>query len=341
MIGLILRLMTGGMIDGSGVFVGMFACCAICGLYRCASCRCRDCRCIRRCLLCTGVDRFEEFDLTVYVHEASFTGPKAHCKVRVKAGEMQDLTSERANLNFQEPCSVLVEQGLEYIDIDLWDDREKRVLANLRLDVVKELLEAKQGSLVQKNFRMKQRSKNHLNARIKLSIFLDSGEELEKGILEDMDLGRETDMILRSQMQKMADENQDGKGLGDMSKLEIACRVTAGPLDLFGSWGTRKRVWMHVRMPSDGQKKYWLEIYQDERHVDQKAPEVQVDLLKVQSVQADPGRDDVFIINYVDQKKVQRRLTFARVDRPRNSWVDLLKNAITFIREDKDTRRKK
>jgi len=341
MIGLILRLFTGGMIDGAGtgLLVGLCACCALCGLYKCASCSCRDCGCIKRCLLCTGVDRFEDFELSVYVHEASFTGPHSPCKVRVKAGRYEDETKEKEKLNFNERCCLHVEQGTEYLDIDLVESRGKVVLAQLRIDPVKELLDSKGTLGVLKTFKMKQKCKGLLNPRIKLTFLLEGADmDDDSGLIEDLDLGQETAIILRSHMARMAEAGQD---VDSLSKLELACNGTKGPLDQFKAWGARERVWLRVRMPAPSEKKYWLEIYHDEGEVDRKPPAVQMDLMRVQSVQPDPGRDEVFIINYIDHQKAARRLTFASVHQGRNAWVELLTNTITLVREEKDARRKK
>jgi len=255
----------------------------------------------------------------------------------MRAGALESMTSEKKDLNFQEPCHLLVEQGTDCIHIDLFDVRRRVVIAYLKLDPV-QLLEDKvvKGSTLQKTFKMTEKTKGFLNPRIRLSFSLQNAEDLEKGILEDLDLGQETTMVLRSQMVKMADKLADkGQDISHLSKLEVACNVTSGPLTQLLPWGYKKRVWLRLKAPSKNQTRYWLEIYQDEQGVDQKAPEVQVDLMKVQAVQPDPGRDEVFIITYFDKRKVKQRLTFAHVDRPRSSWVDLLTTAIKLIREEK------
>jgi len=232
-----------------------------------------------------------------------------------------------------------VEQGTESLDIDLVDPRGKVVLAQLRLDPVKELLDTKGTLGVPKTYKMKQKCKGLLNPRVKLTFILEGSEMGDDiNLIEDLDLGQETAIILRSQMARMAEAGQDVDGL---SKLELACNGTKGPLDQFKAWGTRVRVWLRVRMPSEGEKKYWLEIYNDEGEVGRKPPASQTDLMRVQSVQPDPGRDEVFIINYIDQQKTARRLTFASVHQGRNAWVELLTNTITLVREEKDARRKK
>ena len=45
---------------------------------------------------------------------------------------------------------------------------------------------------------------------------------------------------------------------------------------------------------------------------------------QVLSVQPDPARSEVFIINYLEKNKVKQRLTFSRIDRSRDIWVEML-----------------
>ena len=52
-------------------------------------------------------------------------------------------------------------------------------------------------------------------------------------------------------------------------------------------------------------------------------------MLKVQSVQADPTRTNVFVVNYFDEHRVGQRLTFRRIDRARDVWVEMLQLVIT------------
>ncbi|CAE7418911.1 unnamed protein product [Symbiodinium natans] len=69
-------------------------------------------------------------------------------------------------------------------------------------------------------------------------------------------------------------------------------------------------------------------------------PMLEVDLLKVLSVQPDPARNEVFIINYVadSKNKVKQRLTFSRIDRARDIWVEMFTLLITMIREEKESK---
>eukprot|EP00439_Symbiodinium_sp_Y106_P049654 s172_g6.t1 len=326
----------------------LFGVCALCGICRCRNCRMRDCGCCKRCLRSTGVDKFDDFELVVVVHDAQFTGAaksKNVC-IRITAGIQSVSTSENTKAVFHETLSILVEQGTESVAVELWDVRERRALATLKLDPMKD----------------------------SLSMSLDA-DDTEKGVLQDVDMSRETDMLLRSQIQKAqaheartrgsssAEAGQEGAAPAkELSKVEMFAKGCAGavsqsgsrnwnlprlpaskrPLDHFGSWGSRSKVWVAVRGPPE-QKRYTLCIFfdDDKRTGENKCnkgeePQVEVELLKVLSVQADPARDEVFIINYVEKNeknKVKQRLTFSRLDRARDVWVEMMTLLITRLGE--------
>eukprot|EP00931_Biecheleriopsis_adriatica_P085354 TRINITY_DN5973_c0_g2_i1.p1 TRINITY_DN5973_c0_g2~~TRINITY_DN5973_c0_g2_i1.p1 ORF type:complete len:355 (-),score=86.39 TRINITY_DN5973_c0_g2_i1:109-1173(-) len=344
MIGLIMRgLMGGGMFGESGALMcgaGLFSCLAVCGLYKCCKCRCRDCGCCKRCLRSTGFDKFDDFEIMVHVHEALFTGEKAKATicVRVTAGLQTAKTEERKDLAFHESLSIFVEQGVETVFVELMDVREKRVLAVLKLDPIKDLLNSKDLN-AEKLYAMKQKSKGLLNPRIRLSVHLDNGEGLaEKGLLQEVDMSKETDMLLRSTMQKKQNnEQKPAAGYGATpSKSSVFMQGCSGPLQQFGSWGSTTNVWVCVKGPPE-QKKHTLLIYKDEHDcIKGGTPKLEVPLLKIRSVQPDPGRQEVFIINYFDKDKVKQRLTFCRVNRARDVWVEILTLLIKEVHEEKD-----
>jgi len=333
-----------------GGFMSMFA---ICGLYKCAKCRMRDCMCIRGCLRTTGVDKFDDFEVMIVVHEALFTGAKAKTTlVRITAGQHTVSTNERKDHNFHETLSIFVEQGTENLAVELMDAREKRVLASLKLDPVKDLINAEDLAR-ERVFAMKQKSKGLLNPRVKLSMYMEQGAEMEKGLLAEVDMSKETDMLLRSQLHKAQRQEERQKGAEpkseamdlapakEMSKIEMFAKGCSGPLDMFGSWGSREQIWIRICMPPE-HKKYTINIYESEaRYQKGGLPKDKVDLLRILSVQSDPARQEVFIINYVDANKAKKRLTFCRIDRARDVWVEMLTLLITMIREEKESKPRK
>eukprot|EP00933_Yihiella_yeosuensis_P050014 TRINITY_DN47778_c0_g1_i1.p1 TRINITY_DN47778_c0_g1~~TRINITY_DN47778_c0_g1_i1.p1 ORF type:complete len:366 (-),score=83.11 TRINITY_DN47778_c0_g1_i1:184-1281(-) len=363
MIGLVFRALgMGGICDATGIMVlggSALAICALCGFWRCGGCRMRDCACIKRFMRATGADKFDDFEMLLVIHESSFTSTKAKmitC-VRIKAGSQVVTTGEHGKGIFQETLNVFVEQGVSEIIVDLMDARQKKVLGTLSLDPVKDLIEGK--ILGEEHmFTLKQKSKDILNPKLKMSIHLDWGEDLETGLLSDMtglEVSKETDMLIRSQLQKVAKTQSPqvdsadpggespaapGKDLKEMSKLELMAQGCAGPLDMFGSWGRSSTVWAVVRGPPHG-KKYTLCIYKDEKSMKKgDSPTSEIPLLKVLSVQPDPARSEVFILNYVDANKVKKRDVFRRVDRGRDVWVEMLTILITMVREEKEAKDK-
>jgi len=65
-------------------------------------------------------------------------------------------------------------------------------------------------------------------------------------------------------------------------------------------------------------------------------PKFEVSVMRVTSVQADPGRSDVFRISYVDKARLQQHLVLRRVDRSRDSWIELLQELIKTARQRKE-----
>lgn len=340
MIGLLLRVAVGGT---SSVILGF---CALFGLYKCCSCRLRDCRCIKRFLRFFGVDGFEDFELLIVVHDAQYTAstPKLKTLVRMTADRHQVETDPSSKGIYQQPLSLFVEQGTDVIRIELMDTYST-VLANLKLKVELDILGG--GGVVRnKAFAMKQKEKGFLNPRIKLSIHKDLSSE-EEGLLGNIQTASvETNLVLQEQMQKVGHQSTvTDKVTGEVSsrpltELELLARGCAGPLEMFGSWGSREDVYLAVRGPPD-QKKYIVGIWESQLQSERGAkPTEEIEVLKVQGVQPDPGRGEVFLLNYVQADRSKSRATFRRVDRSRDVWVEMFQLLITKVREEKEAKKK-
>lgn len=355
MIGLVFRALGmgggGGLMDGSCLLIlggSALAVLTLCGICKCAGCRMRDCGCIKRFLRSTGTDKFDDFEMLVVIQESTFTSSKAkmHTCVRIKAGSQVVMTNEVSKGVGGETLSIFVEQGTDAIIVDLMDAREKKVLGTLKLDPVKDLIENKAAIGKEHLYVLKQKSKNILNPKIKMSFHLDWGEDEEKGLLSDT-VSKETDLLIRSQLQKQVAQSPNSGEGGEndepghaMSKLEMMVKGCAGPVDMFGSWGMSSTVWIAIDGPPS-RKKHTLCIYKDEKSkLKGAAPTTEIDLLKILSVQPDPGRPEYFILNYVDASKVKKRMTFRRVDRARDVWVEMFTILITILREEKESKSK-
>lgn len=358
MIGLVLQAFgVGGFGAGDtcfGVIAGMLvASCALCGFYRCSSCRVRDCGCIKRCMRFTGTDKFDDFEMTVLVHEALFTASKLKLctKVRIKAGAHVVQTDESSKGIYQQPLQIFVEQGTKSVDVELMDSREKKVVAVKKLDVEKDILN-KEGkdNLQDVLYTMKQKSKVVLNPKIRLSILFEGDNAAEQGLLKEMQVSQESNMILRGVAQRAQDDLQRSciDETGEirpipMSELELLVKGCAGPLDKFGSWGSRSTVYAAVRVPPET-KKCMLGFWKSQGDFARGGqPDPEVDMLKILSVQPDPHprRSEVFVIQYVDPgDKLRKRLTFRRIDRTRDVWVEILSKLIKLLHEQKDAKKR-
>lgn len=356
MIGLMMRwLFPIGLETGatSGLCAGMFGCfvaiCAVCGIWKCSKCRMRDCGCIKWCMRTTGADKFADFELMVLVHEATYTSQvaKRQVRVRISAISQSVMSDPSTNGIFQQPLALLVEQGTEVVLVELIDARDKKVLASLKLSVEKDIMSVH--NQIEQVHLMKQKSKGVLNPRIKLTIHMGADTDMEKGLLPRSNvknISTETDLMLRQQIYKASKEEEDRHAVSasgsdrELSELELIVKACAGPLDKFGSWGTRESVYIAVRGPPD-QKKYVLGLYKDQHSYEKGQPaKSEVDLLRVLSVQPDPGRSEFFIVTYLDRDKAKQRLTFRRIDRARDVWVEMFMILIRLIREQKDEMKK-
>jgi len=340
MIGLFLRMAVGELV--MLICGSIAAACAICASIRCCKrFRCRDIGCVKSMLRWVGVDRFDDFEVMILVHEATFSsGKDKQVKLakmttfaKITAGVQTVETDPHSNGIFQQPLTIFIEQGTSKILIEICDDRS-RVLATLKLDPSLDILQARVLPSEQV-YTMKQKSKDALNPKIKLSMVLNVGDDIETGLLAGSDLDHETNWLIRQQLQKAKIHCDLGKD-GEMSDLEVLMQSCSGPLDLFQGLGNADTVYAAIVGPPH-QRKYVLGLWASEREFEIKAKPLQeVDMLRIRSVQADPARANVFLISYFDKDRVSQALTFRRIDRPRDVWVQMLHLLIKMLHEGKD-----
>lgn len=357
MASLLLRIATGGLLDLGGLGVGLaggaLAICAICGIYKCSGFRMRDCGCIKWCMRATGTDQFDDFELLIVAHEALYTTTsKRNTIIKCTAGAHTVQTNESSKGIYQQPMHIFIEQGTEFLLVELYDTWERKALASLKLDILKDIRSPSE-PVSERLFNMKQKSKTVLNPRIRLTMHLEDGHEVEKGLLSKLNMSVETDLMLRQQLMKGSQhQHQHGAAAGSekpeegqsslqtLSGVDLLMQGCKGHLDQFGSWGTHSQVFLAVRGPPDF-KKISICIYKEEREYEKNAkPVTEVDVLKILSVQPDPGRPEVFIVNFVDKGKSQQRLAFRRIDQSRDYWVEVLTCLIKTVRDEKDAVKK-
>jgi len=71
-----------------------------------------------------------------------------------------------------------------------------------------------------------------------------------------------------------------------------------------------------------------------------KDPQEKINLLRVLSVQSEPTRPDVFVINFMVTRTQKQRLVMERIDRARDVWVEMLKICVDYCHERRARRKK-
>lgn len=362
MIGLVARAAMGGNNPCYSIMAPIIAIVALCGIYKfCCKCRIRDCGCIKRFLRVTGTDTFDDFDIMMLVHSVKFTTTdKKTTFVRVTAGDFQVETDPNQNGIFQQTLNVFVEQGTEYLLLELLDS-SKRKLAEMKMDIDKDILsDGIPINAIEKAFKMKQVNKKVVNPKITLTFSPESINDEEKALLSGLNASAETEWVLTQQIQLAVQESageEDGKGGGgekktvaleNLSEVELLGRACAGPLVMFDRLAGNRPVRIAVLGPPS-KKRLTLCICASESFAtlathkkvpygetpDEKSILEEVDLLKVTGIFPDPGRPEVFSLDFVDANKARRHLKFERVDRGRDVWVEMIQLLVTKVHADK------
>lgn len=327
MIGLFMNLMRGP----AAILASVAAIVALCGCLRCfrkrGLCRLRDCACLKRFLRWTGTDEFDDFELTILVHEVMAEQQdksKMTTSVRVTAGCHTVRTDKASNGIFQQPLAVTVEQGTDVIVID-WLSSSDRLLATLSLDSMEQLCSTRTKTQKQEQvFSMKQKGKGIRNPKLKLTMVSTSdGVDEEQGLLPSDGFQSDVGFLVRQQLQKARQEGSKNKS-GELSELEVLKQACSGPLEIFEGLGSSHSAYVGVLGPPVS-RRWALAIWKSKHDFDNNRRAAhEVDLLKIQSVQPDPTRHHVFVINYYDDSRVRQVYTFRRVDRNRDVWVEIL-----------------
>jgi len=255
----------------------------------------------------------------VLVHEAMFGGVQKDTLttiVRVTAGAHVVKTNASLNSVFQQPLHITIEQGTEHLVVDLLNSNNS-LLATVHIDVDQIQNEINmQPEIV---YQMRQRGKGILNPKVSLTMVASSVDDPEQGMIAD---GAISDVaILVRQQLKKAQIKHGGENPSEMDVLKEAC---AGPLELFEGLGHTQKVYVAVIGPPMA-RRWVMGIWRNQHDFLQKEKAVQeVQLLKIQGIQADKKRNDVFIVHHFDESRARQKLTFQRVDRNRDVWVEIL-----------------
>jgi len=253
--------------------------------------------------------------------------------VQVSAGAHAVKTNPNPNGIFQQPLHITVEQGTEQVVVDLLTTGNV-LLATTRIDVSQ--IHNEESLQPEVTYQMQQKSKGIHNPTIKLTMIVSGGDDEEKGLLEGglAGTGESSVGILVRQQLKKAKHKQGEEGASEMDVLKEAC---TGPLELFEGLGQTQKVFVAIVRPPMS-KGLAMGIWKDQRDfADRKSPVQEIALLKILSIQADPQRNHVFVVNCYDQSRVRQSLMFRRVDRNRDVWVEILHLLVMKARAQEET----
>merc|ERR1740123_260167 len=181
-------------------------------------------------------------------------------------------------------------------------------------------------------FNMKQIGKGARVPRVKLSIVA-TVSDMEQGLLSEPQ--NDLEILVCQQLCKAKNDctlAAEGETVSERKVLKQACR---GKLDMFGTMGNTMCVFVAVLGPP-ASRRWLLGIWRDEHDFDRKrAANTEIDILKISSVQHYPNRHHVFLITYFDENRAEQSVTFRRVDRNRDVWVELLLLLVTMAREER------
>lgn len=270
----------------------------------------------------------------VIVHDANFTATsKKTTMIRVTAGRQQIKTNESPKGIYQEPLQIFIEQGTQFLVVDLLESRT--ILAQIKIDVMTGVLKA--GAIIERQYSLAPKVKGISNPRVKLTMHTGNDTDSEKGLLQDMNLSRESEMLLQQALLK--DKDRGGASRNSETPLNPAQALAMGikgNLEMFAALGTHTKVYVAMLGPP-AQKKFIFAVFEDEKTYSKGGkPTMEVELMKILSVQEDPSRPDVFLVNYVDSRKNRERLSFRRVDLPTSTWVELITKLIKLIRDERE-----
>merc|ERR1719460_1080315 len=115
---------------------------------------------------------------------------------------------------------------------------------------------------------------------------LQQEEDVEKALIQGA--SSEVDDLVRMQLAKARGAAKLGKG--DVSEMQVLQQACSGPLELFEGLGKTSNVYVSVLGPPVS-RRWVFGIWFDKHDFDNKKRAIrEVDMMRIQSVQADPDR---------------------------------------------------
>jgi len=303
----------------------------------CGRCRIRDCSICKKMFRVLRIDKFSDTKINLVVSEASWTGDYEYTQVRVTAGDEVVSTEVSDDGNYRQGFEFFIAQGTSVVLVELLDD-SGNVLANLPLDPLLDLrMCSGQPGFDKQALDMDDVATDITRARIVLAIYDQSFAEDSRfhHILDRVD--QEDRILVEQQLLQTyhanygsADEDPDH---AKISEFELARKTCSGPVHVYGGWGSKREVYIAVLGPPQCHD-WTLGVWETKEAYDgHKDAQERINLLRVLSVQAEPTRQDVFVINFMVTKTQRQRLVMERIDRSRDVWVDMIKIVVDYVHE--------
>lgn len=285
-------------------------------------CRLRDIPCIRQFYRTTGIDRFDDFDVTCVIDEVLYPGKsteKIKLFVKITAGRSSARTQQSTNGKFHESLDIRVLQGTEYVEVSLCDGRG-HVLSAVTLDPVADILNMPKEDLQERELRLMKVSSRASpavrDAKVKLSICLKHGFDVEGGLPVECRGGMS--VVMQSHLAKV--QKHGGGSLDEINLLAAAC---AGPVEHTRGWGQKRSAYLAAVGPPNS--RHWIiGLWKSEDDFRAgRTGDLEFEVMDVVGIQGDPTDRHIFGIKY-KKGTVKEELRFGHVDRARDVWVDAL-----------------
>lgn len=312
-------------------------------------CRLRNIGCVRRCLRCTGVDRFDDFEIETIVHEVQYPGRNTEKKtliVRIVAGHQHIQTEASNDGRFHETLDVLVvEQGVPTLDVCLCDSGG-RVVYRAKLDPKKDLLDLPAEALIERDLHLREKvgSQRGMKLGQKVTVKLTfkkpgqegAGNKVTQRAAEE---GRELTLSTQLHFSKVASCLDPGA-----DELRILARACAGPVELTENqglrawrWGKKRSAWFAAVGPPV-ERRWILGLWPDEVSWQEgQTGEMEFEVMSTSGVSPDPHSANVFGVRYMSNG-IRQELRLGHVDRSRDVWVEVIQ---LFVERIHATKRKR
>mmetsp|Transcript_53454 Transcript_53454/g.98880 ORF Transcript_53454/g.98880 Transcript_53454/m.98880 type:complete len:340 (-) Transcript_53454:18-1037(-) len=291
----------------------------------CARWELRDWPCIKCLLRCIRYDSFDDFVLRVMVHEASYGRLKQRMYVKITAGRRNVKTDPSPKGKFHQKMDILVAQGTSTVKFDLVDHARGNVLAQLKLDPVRDILQAT-GLCEERVYKMGARHKDVVMPKLTLTMFMDVEGDEETPLISDG--SSDMNILLHQHISKVAKKDHADHGNAVFSEIETLREAGSNPAELFRGIRKTESVYLAILGPP-ASRRWTLGLWSDIKEFQSKKPGLMyVDMLRIRSIQPDAVRTNIFTVHYFDDAKVAQQLTIRSIEINRDVWVEILSRLV-------------